>query len=175
MSYFVLWCGHSRDSNGYYYVTALWVPYHIHTTWCDYPPCAELRFSTPHNTILLDNHHGDRQKKQKKTIPWLSSSRSDGRRGGGFAATTGIRCTGCWFLQRVMCWLRQPVPSPASYDISIILQNNYGLVKVRAVFSRRDPELLHTCSMSVCRTVADRYLRLLRPGFPPFSCIARIL
>ena len=30
--YFVFWCGHSRDSNGYYYVTASWVPYHIHTT-----------------------------------------------------------------------------------------------------------------------------------------------
>ena len=34
MSYFVFWCGHSRDSNGYYYyyVTVSWVPYHIHTT-----------------------------------------------------------------------------------------------------------------------------------------------
>ena len=32
MSYFVFWCGHSRDRNGYYsYVTASWVPYHIHT------------------------------------------------------------------------------------------------------------------------------------------------
>ena len=29
---FVFWCGHSRDSNGYYYVTASWVPYHVHTT-----------------------------------------------------------------------------------------------------------------------------------------------
>ena len=29
--YFVFLCGQSRDSNGYYYVTALWVPYHVHT------------------------------------------------------------------------------------------------------------------------------------------------
>ena len=32
MSYFVFWCGHAKDSNGYYYVIALWVPYYIHTT-----------------------------------------------------------------------------------------------------------------------------------------------
>ena len=78
MSYFVYWCGHSRDSNGYYYVTASWVPYHVHTTCCDHSPCAELGFSTPHNTIQLDNHHGDRQldnhhddrqEKKKKRYP----------------------------------------------------------------------------------------------------------
>ena len=28
MSYFAFWCGHARDSNGYYYVIASWVPYH---------------------------------------------------------------------------------------------------------------------------------------------------
>ena len=49
--YFVFWCGHSRDSNGYYYETASWVPYHIHTTWCNHSPCAELGFSTQHNKI----------------------------------------------------------------------------------------------------------------------------
>ena len=48
---FVFWCGHSRDSNGYYYVTASWVPYHIYTTRCNHFPCAELGFSTPHNMI----------------------------------------------------------------------------------------------------------------------------
>ena len=63
--YFVFWCGHSRDSNGRYYVTASWVPYHIHTTRRDHSLCAELGFSTPHNMTLLDNHPGDRQKKQK--------------------------------------------------------------------------------------------------------------
>ena len=47
MSYFVFWCGHSRDSNGYCYVTASWVPYHVYTTWCDHSPCAELALSTP--------------------------------------------------------------------------------------------------------------------------------
>ena len=31
MRYFVFWCGHPKDSNGYYYVTASWVPYHIRT------------------------------------------------------------------------------------------------------------------------------------------------
>ena len=29
-----------------YYVTASWVPYHIHTMRCDHSPCAELGFST---------------------------------------------------------------------------------------------------------------------------------
>ena len=29
---FVCWCGNSRDSNGYYYVTASWVPYHNYNT-----------------------------------------------------------------------------------------------------------------------------------------------
>ena len=78
MSYFVLWCGHSRDSNGYHCVTASWMPYLIHITRCDHSPCAELGFSTPHNMIELDDHHGDRQKnKNRKAIPWLSSSRSD--------------------------------------------------------------------------------------------------
>ena len=63
-------CGHSRDSNGYYCATASWVPYHIHTTPCDHPPCKELGFSTPHNMIYLGNHHGDRQKIQlKKRYP----------------------------------------------------------------------------------------------------------
>ena len=66
MNYFVFWCGHSRDSNGYYYVTASWVPYHIYTTRCDHSAYAELGFSTPHNMILLDNHHGDRQKIKKR-------------------------------------------------------------------------------------------------------------
>ena len=36
ISHFVFCCGHFRNhfrnSNGYYYVTASWVPYHIHTT-----------------------------------------------------------------------------------------------------------------------------------------------
>ena len=66
MLYFVFWCGHSRDINGYYYVTASWVSYHLHTTWCDHPPCAELGFSTPYNTIKLDKHHDDRQQKAKQ-------------------------------------------------------------------------------------------------------------
>ena len=47
--------GHSRDSNGYYNVTASWVPYHIHTTLCDHSPCAELGLSTPHNTIYSNS------------------------------------------------------------------------------------------------------------------------
>ena len=29
--------------------------------------CAELGFSTPHNMIQLDNHHGDHQKTNKQT------------------------------------------------------------------------------------------------------------
>ena len=28
MSYLMFWCGHSRDSNGYYYAPASWVPPH---------------------------------------------------------------------------------------------------------------------------------------------------
>ena len=63
--YLVFWCGHSRDSNGYYNVAASWVPYHIHTTLCDNSPCAELGF-TPHNMIVLDTHHGDNNKKSEK-------------------------------------------------------------------------------------------------------------
>ena len=47
----VFLCGHSRDRNGYYCVTASWVPYHIRTTWCDHCPCAELGCSTPYNMI----------------------------------------------------------------------------------------------------------------------------
>ena len=35
----------SRDT---FYVTASWVPYHMYTA-SYYPPCAELRLSTPHN------------------------------------------------------------------------------------------------------------------------------
>ena len=34
-------------------IAVSWVPYHIHTTWCDHSPCAELEFSTPHNMINL--------------------------------------------------------------------------------------------------------------------------
>ena len=55
MTYFVFWCGHSRDSNEYYDWTASWVLYHIHTTWCDHFPCAELEFSTPHNMIYCNS------------------------------------------------------------------------------------------------------------------------
>ena len=72
MSDFVFCCGHSRDSIGYYYVTASWVPYHIHTTCCDHSPCAGLGlgFSTPHNMIQLGKHHCDRQKEtEKKRYP----------------------------------------------------------------------------------------------------------
>ena len=41
MSCFGFWYGRSRDSNGYYYVTALWVPYHIHTRYVmrSFPLC----------------------------------------------------------------------------------------------------------------------------------------
>ena len=90
MGYFVFWCGHSRDSIGCYYVTASWVLYLIRTTRCDHSPCSKSGCSTPHNMIQLDNHHRDRQNENKKTVPWLSSSRSD------------------WHVLRVMANQRQP-------------------------------------------------------------------
>ena len=64
--HFVSWCDRSRDSNGYYYVTASWVPYHIHTARCDHSLCAESGFSTSHIMISLGNHPGDRQKNKTK-------------------------------------------------------------------------------------------------------------
>ena len=67
----------SRDSNGYYYVTASWVPYHNNTTWCDHSPCAELGFSPAQYDLTRPLAVIDRQIKTKKTAPWWSSSCSE--------------------------------------------------------------------------------------------------
>ena len=68
MSYFVFWCGHSRDSYGYYYllcnclVGALsYSPYVMRS----FLLCG-VGLSTPHNIIDLDNHHSNRQKGKKR-------------------------------------------------------------------------------------------------------------
>ena len=56
MSYFVFWCGHSRESNGYYYVTASWGPYDIIFTLSDgIIPLVLKSFSTPHKMIYNSN------------------------------------------------------------------------------------------------------------------------
>ena len=47
----IFWCCHFRRQQWVYYVTASWVPYHIHTAWYDHPPCAESRLS-PHKKDL---------------------------------------------------------------------------------------------------------------------------
>ena len=67
--YIVFWCGHSRDSNGYYYVIASWVPLpYSHYVMRSFPLCGVSVLQTAHYD-LLDNHHGDRQKKNKKRHP----------------------------------------------------------------------------------------------------------
>ena len=86
MSYFVCLCGHSRDGNdGYYYVTASWGPYHIHTTYMYVKRAFPLtrcgvRVLCPEQYDLLENNHlihGHRQKKTKNGSPlWVSSSRT---------------------------------------------------------------------------------------------------
>ena len=61
-------CDHSRDSHRYYYVTASWVPYQIHTTRCDHFPCAEVGFSTPHNMIYSITIMVNAKKKKNGTL-----------------------------------------------------------------------------------------------------------
>ena len=106
--YFVFWCGHSRDSDGYYYVTASWVPYHIHTTCCDHSPCVDLGFSTSRNIIyLIISMVTAKNKTKKKTVPWLSSSRSD------------------WHVLQRRC---QPTPTPICikrFTASVPTEANY--------------------------------------------------
>lgn len=38
--------------------SAVWVSCHISTARCDHLLCADSRFFTPHNMVLLDEHHG---------------------------------------------------------------------------------------------------------------------
>ena len=48
---------------GYYYVTAWWVPYHVHTMIRDVIiPLCGVRVLHAAQTIELNNHHGDCQK-----------------------------------------------------------------------------------------------------------------
>ena len=81
LSYFVFWCDHSKDSNGYYYVTASWVPYHIHTTRRDHSSCAELRFSTPHKMIksysIIIMVTAKKKEKNNGTLAVYRTSRGD--------------------------------------------------------------------------------------------------
>ena len=65
-------------TNGYYYITASWVPYHIHTARCDHSPCAELGFSTPHNmsyskTIMVTVKEKKRKKRYRGWVCFTAS------------------------------------------------------------------------------------------------------
>ena len=68
--------GHSQIWQWVRYVTAPWVPDHMHTTWHDHRQCAEPRFSTLYDMIYLDLHLGYRQKQENK-----KAGRGGGRRG----------------------------------------------------------------------------------------------
>ena len=109
MNEFVFWCGHSRDSNGYYYVTASWVPYHIHTTWCGHSPCTALGFSTPHDMIYSITILVTAKNKTKNTVRWLSSSRSD------------------WHVLQRRC---QPTPTPIYIYQYNVLQRRHPTLGV---------------------------------------------
>ena len=70
-------CGHFKRQRWGYYVTASCAPYHQRNAMRPFPLCGR-KVRHPTQTILHSTTSCDRSPKHKhKTVPWLSSSRSE--------------------------------------------------------------------------------------------------
>ena len=80
MSYYVFWCGHSKDSNEWVQLCNCLVGTlpRSHYVMRSFPLCGVRVLYSAQYDLLDNHHHGDRQK-NKKTVSWLSSSRGDQR------------------------------------------------------------------------------------------------
>ena len=69
MSCFVLWCGHSRDSNGYWILLCnclVGVLPYSHYVMRSFPLCGVRVFYPAQYDVLDNNHHGEPPKKKEK-------------------------------------------------------------------------------------------------------------
>ena len=102
-----------------------------------------VRVLHPAQYHLLDNHHGDRPKK-KKTVPWLSSSRSD------------------WHVLQRRC---QPTPTPIYIKCStasVPTEANYYMYIYRdAKGERKKGARVRGCHL--CQKSPVQQLRVCRP------------
>ena len=76
--YFVFWCDHSRDSNGVLLCNCLVGALPFSNYVMRSFPLSGAMVLHPAHYDLIDNHHGDRQKKTKKRYPGCLANAMNG-------------------------------------------------------------------------------------------------